>query len=583
MNQRVGRSLGSQVTRRRFLQGSAAAGIGLAAFAAGCGSGQESSGPDDTPAGVRLNGIDYYQNAPDFTAPPQRGGKVVSMYNGEPPHLDPTQTTSITTQAAITPVYNRLVRSAYFNEVDDFDPWTFYPTGDLAESWEITPDGLEYIFKLRPGVKWQNLPPVNGRAFTAEDVVFSLSRFQSGGVLASAFSALDSISAPDPQTVRIRLKRPTPDFLVSPLSRNQCVILPRELADADGDFKKRAIGTGPFILSQYEKGVKVAFKRNPDYWRKDSAGQQLPYLDEYEFLTGDLNAQQTGFLSGQVDLTYHGLLGQDEVDGILRTRPDAIVYHWLEDVNTYDMAMQLKNPPFNDPRVRRAISMAVNWDAVNEIVLRGQGDNTLMFMPWSFVLDEKPSREDLGPWLQYNPTEAKQLLQGAGYGDGLKISFEYYPYQSYFTRKYELIQQQLREVGIDLELKQLEYTTYSEKWTKRNYTSMIQGFISNSVISMDGWTYDALHSASPANLWNASDPEMDRLVERQRSELDPEARRALWKQIWDRELDQVYRIPMTQPRFWFYAQAAVHNAQAPSRYHSYWHFGGEQSELWWRG
>jgi peptide/nickel transport system substrate-binding protein len=483
--------------------------------------------------------------------------------------------------AAVTPVYNRLIRDAFAVERDTFDPWTFYPTGDLAESWE-NPEPTEYVFKLRQGVKWQNVEPVNGREFTADDVVYSLKRYQSVGLLKPEFELVDSIDATDKSTVRIRLRQPFADFLVSPLAKNQCLMLPHEIEDADGDFKQRAVGTGPFILTEYNKGVRVAFKRNPDYWGKDASGEQLPYLDEYEVLTGDATAQQNGFLSGQLDLTFHGLLGKAEADPFLQKKPESILYRWDTDVNVYNVSMQIKQPPFNDERVRRAFSMAIDWEAVNQVLFEGEGDNTLMFMPWSFVLDEKPTRGDLGKWLQHNPQEAKQMLSAAGYGDGFTAKVEYNQYQPYQTRMFEIIQQQLQEVGIQLEIQRVEYNVFFEKWSKKSYESLTLGFVPASAQSMDAWTYGSLHSSSPSNYWSVNDPEIDRLCEEQRAELDPEKRRELWKEIWDKELDQVWRLPTTESPRWFYANPNVHNAVTPSRYHNYFHYGGAGTALYWR-
>lgn len=531
--------------------------------------------------GVELRGIQYYRNAPDFTLTPKAGGKVTSMYNGVVPHLDPATTTSTVMHAAVTPVYNRLVRDGYASERKQLDPWNFYPTGDLAGSWEVPGDGTQYTFKLRPGVKWQNVAPVNGRAFTAQDVVYSLQRYKTKGLLTGEFQLADQITVPDDQTVVIKLTQPFPDFLTSPLGKNQCLMLPHEIADADGDFQKRAIGTGPFVMTNFDKTTRVDYKKNPDYWDKDANGQQLPYLDEYHLLVGDAAIQRNGFLSGQVDLTFDALNTQADIDSLVSKKADAIVYNWQADVNTYNIAPQLKTAPFNDVRVRRALSLAIDWEGINKALFNGEADTSTMFMPWSYIFDKKPARKDLGPWYAFDPNQAKQLLKDAGAGNGLKVKIEYNEYQPYLTRMLEIIQQQIAPVGFQLDIQKVEYTTFFDKWSKKSWDSLTLGFVPASAQTMNAWTYDSLHSGSPSNYWDVNDPKVDTLVEQQRSELDPAKRKASWKQIWDTELDQIWRIPTIQTAGWFYAPSNIHNIMAPTRYHNYWIYGGAELATTW--
>jgi ABC-type transport system substrate-binding protein len=439
------------------------------------------------------------------------------------------------------------------------------------------------VFKLRPGVKFQNVAPLNGRPFTADDVVYSLKRFASLGLLTSEFSVMESVVAQDPQTVAIKLKQPNADFLVSPIAKNQTLMLPHEIGDADGDFQKRAVGTGPFIMTTFDKAVRVAFKKNPDYWGKDKSGATLPYLDEYEMLIGDNQAQLTGFLSGQIDLPYQTLKDKAANEDLLSKKSDAIPYRWDGDVNTYNIAFQLKTKPFNDVRVRRAFSLAINWKGINQVVFSGEASDSLFFYPWKKVLDKAPTRDDLGPWFKYDPAQAKKLLADAGYPNGFPATVEYNEYNPELTSQLAIIQQQLKDVGIDLSLKKVEYTAFFDKWSKKSWESITLGFVPASAQSMDAWTYGSLLSGAPGNYWDVNDPQLDALLNQQHTETDEAKRRPIWKQIWDKELDQVWRLPTLQSTATFYGSAVAHGSYTPTRYHSYWNYGGAELVRYWRG
>lgn len=586
-----------QLRRRAIVRGAA---VGAAAVPAaallGCGDDDDKPAATSKPAGAatsaasgsaspaaaKLEGIVYYKTKPDPALAPKRGGKITAMYNGTPPHFDPATTTSVVMHAAVTPVYNRLVRDAFANERDSYNPWDFFAAGDLAESWE-QPSPTQYTFKLRSGVKFQNVAPVNGRPFTAQDVLYSYNRYAKTGLLIDEFNLVDTVTAPDERTVVLKLKEPNADFLVSPIAKNQTLILPKEIEDADKDFKSRAIGTGPFILAENEKGVRISFKKNPDFWGKDKAGGALPYLDEYVLLNGDTQAQQTGFLSGQLDLTFQRLSTKADADAFLGKKGDAILYRWDGDVNTYNISFQIKTKPFNDARVRRAFSMAINWNGVNQVVFNGEADDTSFFYPWKKIFDTKPQRKDFGPWYKFDPAQAKKLLAEAGYTDGFNCTCEYNEYQPELTKQLEVIQQQLKDVGIKLDLKKVEYTAFFEKWSKKSFESLTVGFVPASAQTMDAWTYGSLLSGSPTNYWDVNDPDVDRLVKEQHTELDEKKRKVAWKGIWEKELDQVWRMPFLQLTGWLYATPTTHQALTPTRYHNYFHYGGAESVQWWKG
>src|SRR5262249_52952213 len=158
-------------------------------------------------------------------------------------------------------VYNRLVGFKSGPNVNK-DKLELEP--ELASSWERTPDGLTYTFKMHPGVKWQNVAPLNGRDFVAADAKLAFQRYQSEGVYKSCGLNAPAIDAPAPSTLRITLSNPAVDF-ISPLASRYQTLFPHELVD-NGSIEKAVVGTGPFILKEATVGTRVTLDKNPNYF-----------------------------------------------------------------------------------------------------------------------------------------------------------------------------------------------------------------------------------------------------------------------------------------------------------------------------
>jgi peptide/nickel transport system substrate-binding protein len=168
------------------------------------------------------------------------------------------------------------VRFPYGHEQKSPYDLTIMP--DLAERWEYL-DDKTVVFYLRKGVKFHNKPPVNGRELKAQDVKYSLERFTAKSGFRARFDDVDRVEVVDDYTVKIITKHPFAPLLAQLASPSHNMILPKEAEDQYGDFNKAeaAIGTGSFILERYERGVKLIFKRNPDFYMKG-----LPYVDGIE-------------------------------------------------------------------------------------------------------------------------------------------------------------------------------------------------------------------------------------------------------------------------------------------------------------
>jgi ABC-type transport system substrate-binding protein len=214
---------------------------------------------------------------PPSTKPAKRGGSLTRASAWDPPVVDPrlTQSVGLFQFAGLTS--NRLVRYPFSDEATG--PSDLSLKGDLAESWTSSPDNRVWTFKLRQGVKWQNVAPLNGRELVAADVKYCYEQYAKEGVQSFTFQEVEGMETPDKHTLRLHLKTPNSLFAQN-LAEPVTVIFSREVMEADGDLKKRLIGTGPYILKEHTRKVRVVLSRNPDYYDKGR-----PYTDEYTILS----------------------------------------------------------------------------------------------------------------------------------------------------------------------------------------------------------------------------------------------------------------------------------------------------------
>ena len=192
---------------------------------------------------------------------PKRGG-VFRIAEREAPGLDPHLSISFLTHSYVSLAYSQLVR--FPNGPEQKSPTDFSILPDVAEKWTVSKDGTVYTFHLRKGVRFHTKPPVNGRELVADDVKYSLERFMAKSGFRERLEPVQAIDVLDRSTVRVTLKEPYAPFLNHLANPSFCAILPREAETKFRDFNNAdaVIGTGPFVLKSYEKGVRVVFERN---------------------------------------------------------------------------------------------------------------------------------------------------------------------------------------------------------------------------------------------------------------------------------------------------------------------------------
>ncbi len=438
----------------------------------------------------------------------------------------------------------------------------------LAESWEMV-DPSRWIFHLRHGVKFHNRPPVNGREMTAEDVKYSYELLKDKAQYANRAALVKEIQVIDTYTVRFDLQLPDPKFYLNVVDSLSPVIVPREAVEAPGGLTQNPIGTGAFMLEDFVPGEGALLVRNPDYFLRDKDGQQLPYVDAVRLVfTKDAATETALFRTRQLDVMRISTL--DLLYELIKTVPDLQLYRvpslgWGD----YGLTLALDKAPYNDVRVRQALSMAINRDVVAEVINRG---DAALYGPFPWVMAGYTQRTDyayanLGPNYEYNPKRARELLAAAGYPKGFDMDLEWAEFQGWSYGDFvQLLARFFGDIGVRVKLRQLETSTWIAKaGGTQPFTHAIAAFspIGAGPSFMD-WVYLRFHSSFPKtmNRGGVNDPRLDELLAAWR--LDPgEKRPAIQRAIWDHLREQVYRITTIVPPHYRVGQSYVHAGGNP--------------------
>ena len=413
-------------------------------------------------------------------------------------------------------------------------------TGRLAESWDISPDGLTYTFHIRKGVHWHNKAPMNGRELTASDVEYNFHRQLGVGKFTDAepnpFGAaadltgipFESITATDKWTVVMKLKEPYLPALRLILIDYFVYILPPEVIEqsrtADvpqgriSDWRNQ-VGTGPFMLTDFVESSSFTLTKNPDYWRFDEKYPQnrLPYIDELKVLIIPEQATVMAALrSGKVDFRPFGTSLNDGIS-LQRTNPE-IVQHPVFFRSNDAIAANVRVPPFDDIRVRKAMQMGLDLDTIATTYWKGQAVTTPQGMVgvkgYSIPFEEWP--EEVKKGYMYDPEGAEKLLDEAGLprdADGIRFKTRLQILQGTQDVGYaEIAVSYWAEIGVDVELDVFEdWTAYHEGLFSGMYEGMmgsISGTLFDPVMSV-GWYRSDAQWNRPLHQW----PELDALVD----------------------------------------------------------------------
>jgi len=449
---------------------------------------------------------------------PRSGGTLTVAMPSDAPTLDPHKTPSFNTHERIGLVYSRLLKQ----EIGPDIPYGKAKlVGDLAERWEVAKDGLTYTFHLRKGVTWHDVPPVNGREFVAEDVVATFERIKKQGFQAGMLSNVTEIEAPDRHTVVLKLSKPFAPLL-NFMANHHMWILPKEAVEGKVDLDHQAIGTGPFILERWDRDVVTVYRKNPNYYEKGK-----PYLDRVVFkVVPNQGARVAAFRSGETQLITAST--PEEAEALRRAVPDVKEMELLSPA-PLQLYLNLAREPFDDLRVRKAISMAIDREGMAKVLFGGGGAYP---GPVQVTLDEYAlSQDELKRLQPYDPEGAKRLLAEAGLPNGFSTTMIVTPgYGPQYIRVAEWVAEDLAKVGIKVKIEVVEYATYfSSRWPGKQFDMGVG--LQTPFLEPDEFLRDQLHSKGSRNWYNISDPELDEMLIEQTRILDPAKRTEKIKEI----------------------------------------------------
>jgi peptide/nickel transport system substrate-binding protein len=466
---------------------------------------------------------------------PKRGG-ILRVRGYDPPHFDHHLALNFKTDSTLSFVYSKLIRHKVGVGVQ---PGTFIVEPDLAERWEAL-DDTTYVFHLRQGIRWHNKPPVHGRELVAEDVKFTFDRFltEKANPRRLWLDPVDRVEVVDRYTVRFLLHEPFVWLIDALASPAMCIIAP-EVVATFGDLKKpeAAIGTGPFLLERYEPNVKTVFRRNPDYFR-----QGQPYVDGVEWLV--LEDPSTGlavYRTGQIDCGPDAWwsVRQQDLDSLKQTHPHLIYQDFLSNMISA-IYMRTDQPPFTDVRVRRAISHAIDRQAIIDAVyLRGEPTPAISrgISEWSPTIDQLGEG---AKYYQYNPQEARRLLAEAGFPNGFKTQLSTSGgLGPDLVDAVQLAHRNLKDVGIDAELRLQEWGAYMATTFLGKFEGMA---MSPHVSAVYPVLYGMYMPNQPRNTGHVNDPKITALLKEQMRTRDLEARKQLIVDIQRYAAEQQYYV-----------------------------------------
>ena len=434
----------------------------------------------------------------------------------------------------------------------------------LATAMPEQPDGQTYIFKIRQGVRFQNVAPVNGRPLTTEDVKYAIDAIRASSTFKTDFAAVSSVEATDAQTLVVKTSKPYAPLLVATVGHYGWPIFPKEIIDTKLT-DKTTIGTGPYILAQWDQSNKIVFKKNPDYWNKN-----MGFLDEITFLViPDANATIAAFQTKQIDVIQQAANSMPcELTGGVK---NAQVQRFSG--NSQFSSFDTSKPPFDDVRVRRAVALLYNREAESQAVYCGSA-RTIGILTQARAL--KPTEiPDMANYLKVDVKQAKDLLAAAGFANGFKADIAWTPqYGTTQSAALERFVGDLKIGGIMLNPVSYEYARWIAEIYRPPYKwSGMSWGAGRSYPEPDQEVRNWLYPGANTNQSRVNDPAMNALIDKQAVQLNVNERWNTLHEIQRLEAKNMYYLWKGSADITVLAHNNVHDFVGNLHYsdHEYWY------------
>ncbi len=471
---------------------------------------------------------------------PVRGGTFTLPFAVEPADLTPGKNAQYPPSLIFDQIYDTLL-------VLDADG-KLLP--GLATSYEVADDDKSITFNLRPGVMFHH-----GREFEAKDVVFTFERLLDpdfASPWAKQLASIESVEALDKHKVRLNLTEPFAPILSIVATPWYTAIVPYDFAP-ENNLNEKASGTGPFMLVEYVPDDHITLTANPNYWEEG-----YPCIDGVRFdIIPDPQAQISAFRQGNADIV---VLADPKFIPILQREEGVRFIEPAGAVNESGLGINTAEGPTADVRVRRALSLGTDRQAMIDTVLFGQGEVGTKIscgkVPYGWCAD----KDEPLPYHAYDPEEARRLLAEAGYPDGLDLTIQVSLPLDIQTA--EILAEQWEKIGVNLTVEQIaDFNQQLDNYINVNHQLSIVSLVWQPDPHSD--VYQIYYSTSPINLGKFADPELDALLDAGKVELDVDERIKIYKDVQRLVADQVYMLyPFTKPTNWQFVRDYVKGYEA---------------------
>jgi peptide/nickel transport system substrate-binding protein len=472
----------------------------------------------------------------ELSIPAKLGGTFNFGINADVGTFDPIQPMSNMSLWTVMELYSRLVRVDKLGQ--DVE-------GDLAERWDVSSDGTVWTFYLRPDVKFSNGDPV-----TAEDVIYSFERAMGpNSANAWVFDGVEAVEMIDPQAIEITVGRPAAAFLNS-MTLWGASIVSKEAVEGGTDPATDPIGSGPFSLESWKPGEQVTLVKNPHYWEKDEAGNQLPYVDQVNMIVlSEDNTRMLKLQAGEIDaamaVPYNQIqpLGQDSNLDVV----PAPLY------GLTNIGLNQTKRELTDIKIRQAMNYAIDREAIVQTALFGSGRVACspINLTW-FYTDEYCYTYDL--------EKAKQLMAESSAPDGFPVTLTVAAGAAADNQMAVMIKDMLAQINIDVTIEPTDPTAQFDRFVKGDFEMTLLNQTSDNLDPDTNLLYCCVSDGGANSYYTGwKDPEVDDLYRQSQVELDFAKRNQILDEFQKLVMERGPFIEVVNPPNPYASRRTTHN------------------------